>query len=250
MGVNTRGFSHVDELECHTCHSSFIPSCYGCHVELDLSRDARLQTSGASSPGLATTRRGWVALNDLVLMRNAGGRIAPSVPSERFFITVTDGGSATRIHNRPRRFELPDGRVVAGFGQRAFDPHTTRRRSQFMACNRCHSEGDSASPQNAVLLDLSHGFGTMRFPFEACDVTNGDDSCSPETDVTMYPLDAIQTRAGLPLVVAAPRGARPLSLEEVARMRAVVVPVDTPIRTDIPPGAARDPSWPRAQQVE
>jgi len=253
MGVDASDFSHTDELECYTCHASFVPSCYGCHVDLDLDREGRLQANGVLTPGQPSGGRRWVVLNDLVLMRNSDGQMSPSMPAERFFMTVLSGGTETSIRNRPRRFEFPDGRVIPGFGQRAFNPHSTRKRSQFMACDRCHTVGDPAAPDNEVLLDLTHGFGTQRFMFEACDVTNADDSCDPSTDVTTYALDAIQTRAGLPLVTVGhpdPQESRPLSLDEIARMRAVVVPADAEIRTEIPTNAHQDPTWPQAQNVE
>ena len=264
MGIGPSGYSHTDNVECYTCHSGWQPNCYGCHVEVDFTRDKRYQTTGVVTPGHPTGTREWVVLNDLVLMWNTEGMLAPSMPSERFFMSVVardEAASAatgelvkkTLFRSKPRSFTMPDGRVVAGFGQRTFNPHTTRRRSQFMACDRCHSVGDPANPDNAILLDITYGFGSKRFPAEACDVTNSDDSCDPATDFTTYQLDAIQTRAGLPLVVVGhpdPSPSRPLSLAEIERMRQIVVPEDPPISTEIPPGAESDDTWPAAQKLE
>jgi hypothetical protein len=254
MGVQAEGWSHTDKLECYTCHAGWAPSCYGCHVEIDLGQSTPYHTTGEVVPGRPVGERRWVVLNDLVLMWNTDGKLAPSMPAERFFMTLLtrpEGATeSTPLYaSRPREFELPDGRRIAGFGQRAFNPHTTRRKSQFMACDRCHSKGDPAAPDNQVLLDLTHGFGTQRFLQEACDVTNQDQSCDPATDWTTYALDAIQTPAGEPLVVVGhpdPLPSRPLTLEEVERMRQVIVPADPPLETAIPPGAATDPAWPRA----
>ncbi len=259
MGINAQGFSHTDELECYTCHAGWSPSCYGCHVELDLSKEKRYQTTGQLTPGHPTGKRRWVQLNDLVLMRNSDGLLAPSMPAERFFMTVTDAdasapsGKKTLIENSPRTFKFPGGRTIAGFGQRGFNPHTTRRRSQFMACDRCHSVGDATKPKNKVLLDITHGFGSQRYNFEACDVTNLDPSCDPKTDVKIYALDAIINAAGEPLVATGhpdPKESRPLTLAEIMRMRAVVVKADEPIKTPIPSDALIDTKFPRAQKVE
>ncbi|MBW2463399.1 MAG: cytochrome c3 family protein, partial [Deltaproteobacteria bacterium] len=253
MGVSTGGFSHSDDLECYTCHAAFVPSCYGCHVTLDLDVDGRLHGTGELTPGRPSGGRRWVVLNDLVLMRNSDGQMAPSMPAERFFMTVTQGGAPTKIRDMPREFVDGSGRVMPGFGQRAMNPHSTRRRSQFMACDRCHSVGDPSAPDNAVLLDLTHGFGTDRFMEEACDVTNADDSCDPTTDVTTYRLDAIQTRTNESLVVVGhpdPMLSRPLNADEIMRMRTIVVAPDEEIRTEIPADAATDPWWPRAQNLE
>ena len=259
MGVNEDGFSHTDKLECYTCHAGWLPSCYGCHVEVDLTREAKYHTTGALVPGRPSGGRRAVQLNDLVLMQNTDGMLAPSMPAERFFMTLlvadpeasAGGGTVTKplFSSKPRRFELPDGRVIAGFGQRAFNPHTTRRRSQFMACDRCHSVGSADKPTNEVLLDITYGFGSERFPQEGCDVSNEDDSCLG-SDRTVYQLDAIQTRTGEPLVVVGhpdPIESRPLTLEEIGRMREVLVPESPLYSTPIPANALTDRRWPAAQ---
>ncbi len=265
MGVNEAGFSHTDELECYTCHAAWVPSCYGCHVTVDLTQLDAYDTTGVEHPGKSFGTRRWVQLNDLVLMRNTDGMIAPSMPAERFFMTLLalDEEESQKqqktvkrsvIASSPRQFITPEGRRMAGFGQRAFNPHTTRRRSQFMSCDRCHTVGDPAAPDNAVLLDITHGFGSERFPTVACDVSNDDTSCDPETDVMTYQLDAVMTRDGVPLVIVGhpdPIPSRVLTLEEVLRMRQVVVePGDIGITTVIPPNALTDPFWPPTIRVE
>ncbi len=245
MGIDDNGFSHTDTVECYTCHAGWLPSCYGCHVEIDVGKNADYHTTGVSQPGKASGSRRWVVLNDLVLMKNTEGMIAPSMPAERFFMTITDNDEVLR--SEPRTFVTPEGRKMAGFGQRAFNPHTTQRLSPFTFCDRCHTVGDPAAPDNAVLLDVSYGFGTQRFPHKACDVSNEDPSCDPETDYITYWLDAIQTREGEPLVVVGhpdPMESRPLNLEEIDRMRQVIVPEEWPYRTEIPDDAATNVNWP------
>jgi hypothetical protein len=265
MGVNDNGFSHADELECYTCHASWTPSCYGCHVSVDLTRFAPYHTTGVEQAGAPAGGRKWIQLFDLVLMRNTDGMLAPSMPAERLFMTLlsldeeqtqAQGKRVTKnlFESKPRSFTFPGGRTIAGFGQRAFNPHTTRKRSAFMACDRCHSVGDANAPSNEVLLDVTHGFGTQRFEEVGCDVSNADPSCDPETDFTTYQLDAIMTRAGEPLVVVGhpdPIESRVLTLQEVARMRAVVVAGnEMGFGTEIPADAATNPDWPFALQVE
>lgn len=255
MGVSEEGWSHTDDVECYTCHAGWIPTCYGCHVEVDMTRDKEYQSTGHLTAGFPSGARRWVTLNDLVLMRNSDGKIAPSMPAERFFMTVTaaggneEGDKETLIDTKPRVFTFPDGRTLPGFGQRAFNPHTTRRRSQFMACDRCHSVGSADKPTNEVLLDITYGFGSERFPQEGCDVSNEDDSCLG-SDRTVYQLDAIQTRTGEPLVVVGhpdPIESRPLTLEEIGRMREVLVPESPLYSTPIPANALTDRRWPAAQ---
>jgi hypothetical protein len=243
MGVNENGFSHTDKMECYTCHAGWTPSCYGCHVTVDMSREAKYHTTGALVKGKPKGGRRWVLLNDLVLMKNTEGKIAPSMPAERFFMNLevpdpaNPGATKFLFKKKPRTFEMEDGRKIAGFGQRAFNPHTTRSRSQFMACDRCHSVGSAENPKNKALLDLTFGYGTRRVGEYACDVTNEDDSCKEPEDYTTYQLDAVQTRDGKPLVVvghSTPEESRVLSTEEIERMKKVVVPDWAPFKTDIP----------------
>jgi hypothetical protein len=261
MGVNSSDFSHTDKMECYTCHAGWAPNCYGCHVEIDLSKEKAYHTTGELVPGKPVGSRRWVQLNDMVLMKNTDGKIAPSMPSERFFMTLLGvdeeksketGETVTKplFANKPRTFVFPDGRKVAGFGQRTFNPHTTQKRSQFMACDRCHSVGDSGNPDNAVLLNITYGFGSQRFPQKACDVTNDDESCDEDTDSKIYQLDAIQTLEGKPLVVVGhpdPVESRPLTLGEIDQMRQVIVPEWTPYKTLITDDALTNPFWPFAQ---
>lgn len=253
MGVGESGFSHLDEVACSTCHAGWLPSCYGCHVTIDLSASSPYHTTGAEVPGKASGGRKWVALHDLVLLRDSAGKLAPSMPAERFFLTLVGPDGAPLFASQPRTFTRSDGTVMPGFGQRAFVPHTVRKRSAFMACDRCHSVGDPASPDNRVLLDLTHGLGTERFVEVGCDVTNADTSCDPDTDFVDYRLDALLDPSGEPLVVVGhpdPYESRPLTLAEIAAMRAIVVPPSPPLSTPIPPDAATNISWPFAQQVE
>lgn len=260
MGVHANGSSHTDEIECYTCHSGWIPACYGCHVTVDTSRDARYQTTGKMESGQPSGRRKWVTLNDLTLMRNSNGLLAPSMPAERFFLEVVDrerldddGSPATLLGPRPRTFTFDDGRTIPGFGQRAVNPHTTRRRSQFMACDRCHSVGSAEAPKNEVLLDITHGFGSERFPETACDYRTTEGECDVLADTLTYWLDAVMTRAGEPLVAVgqpAPGLSRVLTLAEVEAMRNVVVSADEDISTPISDDALRDPNWPPSVSVE
>ncbi|MCA9517141.1 MAG: hypothetical protein KC635_19505, partial [Myxococcales bacterium] len=244
MGVAASGASHTDSVACATCHSAFVPSCYGCHVTVDLTEADVYQATGATVPGRVTAERGAVALYDLVLMRDETGRYAPSMPAERLFVTLLEpdgaGGRVARFRERPRAFTTDDGRVIAGFGQRAVSPHTIQRTSQLGNCDRCHAVGSAADPENAALLDLTYGFGTDRFDVVAC--PPGDDAPCDDlaADGVTYRLDAVVDREGRPLVAVGHGTSRPLTLAEMARMRAVVVPAETPVPDD----AREDPAWP------
>ena len=246
MGANPHGFSHIDEIECSTCHSAWIPSCYGCHVSMDFTKASAYQTTSELTAGKPSAKRSWIALFDSVLMKNSRDKISLSMPAERFTMSVTipdvtqTGQAKTLFENRPRTFVNQNGEAKLGFGQRPVDPHTTQKRSTFMACDRCHAVGSAEAPKNKVLLDITHGFGSQRFPFKSCDATSTKPCAETEK---IYQLDAIINEQGEPLVVSQPqpKATRPLTLEEISRMRKIVVPGTT----EIPENAATDPFWPK-----
>jgi len=249
--------AHLGAMECVSCHASWMPNCYGCHVEMDLTGSQAYTTSGQQVPGTLSETSGPVALWDLTLVQNTRGKYMPSMPAQKLFMTLhvldtEQQGVATRVlfGKQPRTWTDPDtGRTFAAFGQRPVDPHTTRRVSPYQACDRCHTVGDPAAPDNAALLDITHGFGSQRFPYTGCDVTNADDTCDEVLDTMLYQRDAVIDAAGNPLVVIGQPNngltpARPLTLEEIDAMRAVTVEAQTPV----PEGAESDPSFPGAPQ--
>lgn len=248
---------HLDTLACETCHSGWLPSCYGCHASVDLMAAEAADTTGVQTAGRTTTSSGPVALHDLVLVRGQDGLIVPSMPAERLFLTLTvedptifEPTPKVTVLNAPRSRLDAEGAVEVTFGQRAIHPHTVRRRSAFMACDRCHSVGDPAAPSNKVLLDLTHGFGTQRYPQQACDIEDaGMEGCVEGGPARTFQLDAVIAADGSSLVEMAPPS-RPLTLDEIDAMRAVTVPADAELSTPIPLGAGFEPGWPGPQNVE
>ena len=116
-----------------------------------------------------------------------------------------------------------------------------------MACDRCHSVGDPVEPDNRVLLDITHGFGSQRFPYVSYEVCDACDE--PYT----YQLDAVIDADGQSQVVVGhdyPAVSRPLTLEEIAAMRAIVVDPAPPFVTPIPPDAATNPAFPASRPMD
>ena len=213
MGRDENGFSHLDSLSCDTCHSGWMPNCYGCHVEVNMQTVQRSLISGNSTPGKIRGSRKWVATDDLILMHNTDGKITPSMPSEKMFFTAINGAGETVVDHAPRT--TLDGEV--GHGQRAFHPHTTQRWSPFMRCERCHL---LSGGQNTELLDVVMGFGSDRYMEE-------------DGEGTLWPLDRIQPTQSLPMVAVGhnePYPSAPLSQETIDKMLAVIVEsVDCPV---------------------
>ncbi|MFO0748568.1 MAG: hypothetical protein U1F43_23325 [Myxococcota bacterium] len=193
------------QLACSTCHATWMPNCYGCHVDVDLAGDSGYLTNARVTPGVVTNSLMDVAFDEQILAWNARGEIQGAMPAERVFVTLRLGDQVL-LDDVPR--VGADGEPA--FGIRPIDPHTTQRTSPFQACSRCHSQGSAEAPTNLAALDQSHGLGSERHRHGA------------------YRLDAFVDAAGASLVQPGHAGVRPLSRAEIDKMRAVVVPDDRP----------------------
>jgi hypothetical protein len=195
MGRSDSGFSHLDRLDCSACHSAWIPTCYGCHVEVNMAQTQTSQVSGNATFGSLRSTQLHVRTDDLILALDGHDRIKPSMPAERLFISADNGAGERVLDKAPRRTIHDD----PGHGHRAVDPHTTRRWSPFMNCRRCH-EADSAR--------LAAGYGSDRF-------------LEPDGRGQMHRLDALRDQGDEPLVTFGPRQevrASALPLDLVSRM--------------------------------
>ena len=153
------GGGHTESLTCDACHSGWLPTCYGCHLSLDLGRPSASLLTGTPTPGLVAAQIGVVAIDSLVLMLDGRGRIAPSMPAERVFFGASDGAGSPLLDGKVRI--TVDGRP--GMGQRAFAPHTVRRSGPFSACSRCHPASGEVGDS---LARAAAGLGSGRFIVE------------------------------------------------------------------------------------
>lgn len=211
MGINAQGFSHLDTLACYTCHSDWMPSCYGCHVTLDLSRDAPALTTGKMTPGKPSGKRKWVEINDLILMHGTHGKITPSQPAERFFLTVIGKDGKTKLLDNQPRMGAGGIKGKSGMGARAVNPHTTRSFGRFSICSKCHLKQDES---NRKAVELTWGFGSDRFKF-----TDGNGKT--------WRQDQLQTKDYKSLVTVGhddPSVSRPLDKAVIERLQKIKVP--------------------------
>jgi hypothetical protein len=207
MGRQPDGFSHLDRMECYACHSAWLPTCFGCHVEVDMSKAQRSLIDGRSTPGRAIGGRRWVETDVLIFMLNTEGRISPSMPAERMFFTAINGEGDTVIDKQVRRG--PGG--SPGMGHRAFPPHTVQRVTPFMPCRMCHPIRDTA--ENLPLLMQRVGLGSDQFLEE-------------DGDGKVWALDQVLTEDFDPTVLVGhdePFESRPLTSEIINRMLSVEV---------------------------
>jgi hypothetical protein len=152
--------AHTDELECYTCHATWAPQCYGCHVKIDYSegkqnpdflaashdQDIHGTTGGMRSlkkyliDGKVTETRSFLRWEDPALSQNGEGRISPTIPGCQTTITVIGKEGKALLQNHI--FKVPNVEGAGEEGQNAIDmaavqPHTISKASR--SCESCHT---------------------------------------------------------------------------------------------------------------
>jgi len=166
--------AHTDELECYTCHATWAPQCYGCHVKIDYSEgkqnpdflaashDADIHgTTGGMRDlkkylvdGKVTETRSFLRWEDPALSQNGEGRISPTIPGCQTTITVIGKDGKALLQNHI--FKIPNVEGAGEEGQNAIDmspvqPHTISKESR--SCESCHT--------SAKALGLGIGGGKL-----------------------------------------------------------------------------------------
>jgi len=152
---------HVRKSECYTCHSSWSPQCYGCHVRIDYSGKkssfdwlvaghrhqqpecaADRDESGYDTmiPGVIEEQRSYTRWEEPVLGVNGEGRVSPIAPGCQPAITIIAADGKPILLNKI--FRTPAGTEGGGDeGQLAIDmsptqPHTMTKEAR--SCDSCH----------------------------------------------------------------------------------------------------------------
>ena len=152
---------HTDRMECYTCHATWAPQCYGCHVKVDYSKgvkhtdwlaaasdhDEHGQTACARGDlekhkveGAITETRSYLRWENPPLSQNGEGRISPTIPGCQTTITVIGKDGKALIQNQI--FKIPDVEGAGDDGQLAIDmspvqPHTVQKEAR--DCEECHA---------------------------------------------------------------------------------------------------------------
>ena len=153
--------AHTDELECYTCHATWAPQCYGCHVKIDYSggkkntdylaashdQDIHGTTGGMRDlkeylvDGKVTETRSFLRWEDPALSQNGEGRISPTIPGCQTTITVIGKDGKALLQNHI--YKIPNAEGAGETGQNAIDmspvqPHTIQKESR--RCESCHTD--------------------------------------------------------------------------------------------------------------
>lgn len=151
--------AHTDKLECYTCHATWAPQCYGCHVKVDYSEGKQNPDYLAASKhhvngktgevdtlkdflvdGEVTETRSYLRWEDPALSQNGEGRISPTIPGCQVSLTVIGKEGNTLLQNHI--FKIPNAEGAGEEGINAItmspvQPHTVSKASR--TCESCHS---------------------------------------------------------------------------------------------------------------
>jgi hypothetical protein len=162
---------HLNRMECYTCHASWTPQCYGCHVKIDFSQrdkcpncqeslqafdwvaagrkhqeEEHRNDRGESGydtiiPGKVTEQRSYTRWEDPILGINGEGRVSPLAPGCQVAATVIGADGKPIILNHIFR-TLANSEGAAEQGQLSIDmsptqPHTMTKNAR--KCESCHA---------------------------------------------------------------------------------------------------------------
>ncbi len=185
--------AHTKDMECYTCHATWAPQCYGCHVKIDYSggknnpdylmashdHDMHGTTGDMRDlkkyliPGKVTETRSYLRWEDPALAQNGEGRIAPVIPGCQTTITVIGKDGKALLQNHI--FKIPNVEGAGKEGQNAIDmapvqPHTIQKESR--SCESCHVSAKAlglgvgggklnADPSKTTIMDLMSADGKI-----------------------------------------------------------------------------------------
>ena len=149
--------SHMENLECYSCHSDWAPQCYGCHVKVDYTpgkskidwiasgsanlsngetAESVLGTKGVKQFGKPSETRSYLRWEDPILGINGEGLVTPVIPGCQVTFTVIGPDGKTLILNKQAKVQ-DNGQTVSGIDMAPVQPHTSGRKAR--SCESCHS---------------------------------------------------------------------------------------------------------------
>ncbi|NPA52746.1 MAG: cytochrome C [Aquificae bacterium] len=153
--------AHMEKLECYTCHATWAPQCYGCHVKIDYSKgvkhvdwvsvghdhdengltaDARGDLDKHLIEGEIKEERSYLRWENPPLAVNGEHRISPAIPGCQTTVTVIGKDGKPLLLNHI--FKIPNVEGAGEEGQLAIDispvqPHTIQKEAR--SCESCHN---------------------------------------------------------------------------------------------------------------
>ncbi len=150
--------AHTDRLECYTCHATWAPQCYGCHVKIDYSNGKQNPDYLAASAhhkngvtgeitnlkdflvdGKVTETRSYLRWENPALAQNGEGRISPVIPGCQVTLTVIGKDGKALLKNHIFKIPNAEGRGKEGVNSIVMspvNPHTITKKGR--SCESCH----------------------------------------------------------------------------------------------------------------
>jgi hypothetical protein len=159
---------HNESLECYACHASWVPQCYGCHVQVNYGKDkdgnpltdtdwvasgnkrfpdgstaeSAVGSKGIKSPGKVFEKRSYLRWEEPVLGINGEGRVTPLMPGCQIVYTVIGRDGKTVALNQlgkseDERIELGQERTPDAIDMAPVQPHSAQRKAR--TCESCHN---------------------------------------------------------------------------------------------------------------
>jgi hypothetical protein len=157
--VTPASLAHKDEeVECYTCHTSWITSCAGCHLPIEANwKTERHHYEGGETRNFATYNP-QVARDQMFMIGRRGptndSKIAPVRSSSALVLSSTNA-------NRERIYVQQPPVAASGYSSQAMNPHFphTTRKTETKTCSNCHlTEDGSNNAQMAQLLLFGTNF--------------------------------------------------------------------------------------------
>jgi len=187
MVAMSKVVKHNESLECYACHASWVPQCYGCHVQVNYGPDqdgkpymdtdwiaggsirhdngqtaeSPLGTHGEKSPGKVFETRSYLRWEEPVLGVNGEGRVTPLMPGCQVVFTVFDRqGDLVTLNeiakSEDERIELGQQRTPLAIDMAPVQPHSAQRKAR--TCESCHNN------PKAMGYGISGGVFQARYP--------------------------------------------------------------------------------------
>jgi len=151
--------AHTDKLECYTCHATWAPQCYGCHVKIDYSGGkqnpdyllaSKHHVNGKTAEmtnlkdylvdGKVTETRSYLRWEDPALSQNGEGRISPTIPGCQVTLTVIGKNGNALYQNhifKIKNVEDAGEEGINAITMSPVQPHTITKKSR--SCESCHT---------------------------------------------------------------------------------------------------------------
>src|SRR4029078_2292656 len=144
--------AHQDSsMTCYACHSSWVTSCFGCHLSMEANRKMPMRhTEGGDSRNYTTYN--FQVIRDDVFMLGKDG----TVTGHRVAPVRSSSASLVSSQNQNREWIYSQQQTISaeGFAGQAFNtpvPHTVRA-TETKGCTDCHAS--ARKDNNAWLAQL------------------------------------------------------------------------------------------------